>query len=258
MCRYYFVTGGSGAIGSSLVKSLLRSGHKVAFTYNKNEAVAKELSKEEVCLPLKWSMGEALLENTENRQIREGTVDKQAQSLIDSACTYFGIKSFDGFVATAGVSYRGLFQEADFHQWEEIFKVNVISNALLARKLIGRMISAEKAGSIIFTSSIWGGKGGSMESLYSASKGAIESLTKALAKELGPSGIRVNAVAPGFINSNMNSWMREEEKDMIKERIPLGYIGSASEVTSIMQFLLSEKSSYITGQIIGVDGGGFE
>jgi len=112
-----------------------------------------------------------------------------------------------------------------------------------------------KRGNIINISSMWGNLGASCEVLYSSSKGAINSFTKSLAKEVAPSNIRVNAVAPGVINTDMNAWLSKEEREELISEIPLGRLGNGEEVAKVVVFLASEDSSYVTGQIINVDGG---
>ena len=135
-----------------------------------------------------------------------------------------------------------------------MFAVHVDGAFYCTQALLPAMISA-KNGKIIFISSMWGQVGGSCEVHYSAAKGALQAMSQALAKELGPSGIRVNCVAPGFIQTAMNSQFDTETVNMLKEETPLGILGEAQDVADLVYFLASEEAKFITGQIIGCNGG---
>jgi 3-oxoacyl-[acyl-carrier protein] reductase len=162
--------------------------------------------------------------------------------------------SLDVLVNNAGISRAGLFQDmkdCDFHQ---ILGCNLFSVLNCSHKAIPLLLS-NGGGSIINISSIWGEKGASCEAVYSASKGGVNSFTKALAKELGPSNIRVNAISCGFINTDMNSGFSAEERKNIVENISLLREGQAEDIAETAFFLAGERAGYITGQIVGVDGG---
>ncbi len=136
----------------------------------------------------------------------------------------------------------------------DIFGINVLGAMYLSKEAIPHMLSKGK-GNIINISSIWGEAGASCEVLYSSTKGAINLFTKSLAKELAPMGIRVNAIAPGVIDTEMNSFLSKDEREELEEEIPFGRFGSTSEVAKMVTFLCSDKCEYLTGQIIKIDGG---
>lgn len=160
----------------------------------------------------------------------------------------------DILVNNAGVSHIGLFMDAAKEDFEKVINTNLLGAMYLTKHALSDMIS-RKNGNIINISSMWGEVGSSCEVLYSSTKGALNSFTKALAKEVAPSNVRVNCIAPGVINTNMNSFLGEEEKKALEEEIPLGRFGNPSEIGKLAVFLASEDSSYVTGQIIRADGG---
>ena len=154
----------------------------------------------------------------------------------------------------AGISNLGLFMDYSLDDIDNLINVNLTGTMKLTNALFD-LIREGKNQSIINISSIWGNVGASCEVLYSASKGGINLFTKALAKEVASLGIRVNAVAPGVINTKMNSWLKDEEKKDLEDEIPLNRFGETSEISKVVAFLCSDDSSYLTGQIITVDGG---
>lgn len=167
------------------------------------------------------------------------------------------IKKFGGIdilVNNAGISYIGLFNTMREKQWKNVMENNFYSVLNCSHLALKYMVPKHR-GNIINISSMWGEKGASCEAVYSASKGAVNSFTKALAKELAPSNIRVNAISCGAIDTDMNSFLSEEEKQTLCEEIPMGKFGTANDVAETALFLAEDKSGYITGQIIGVDGG---
>ncbi len=163
------------------------------------------------------------------------------------------IDELDVLVNNAGISYIGLVTDMSDDEWNSVISVNLNSAFYMCKNAIPLMLS-KKAGKIINISSIWGERGASMEVAYSASKGGLNAFTKALAKELAPSNIQVNAIACGLIDTDMNSHFSQEEIESIIEEIPADRIGKPEEVAEIV-LKLSEGSKYLTGQIIGFDGG---
>lgn len=162
--------------------------------------------------------------------------------------------SIDVLISNAGIAVSGLAQNFRYQDYRDVMDTNFGGLFNLASAVIPCMVRQGK-GVILATSSMWGQTGASCEALYSASKGAVDSYIKALAKELGPSGIRVNAVSPGAIDTDMMSCYDDETKQVICDDTPLGKLGSPNEIAEVMYFLQSDKASFITGQIIGANGG---
>ena len=160
----------------------------------------------------------------------------------------------DLLVNNAGISYVGLLQDMDPADWYRVISTNLTSVFNLSHLALPGMIR-QHAGSIINISSIWGKTGASMEVAYSASKGGVDAFTRALAREVAPSGIRVNAVACGVIDTAMNAHLDLQEKADLADEIGLGRFGAPEEIAAVVRFLASEEASYITGQIIIADGG---
>ncbi len=236
-----FISGGSRGIGAACVRKFASEGWRVAFTYNENKAAAEELAAEfkEAVFPIHMD-----LKNPET-----------AEAVVGEAKTMMGIGGFDAAVINAGVSRSGTIDGMDIEYLEEVLDVNLRGAIYTARAVAPDMIG-NKSGSIVFVSSMWGASGASYESIYSATKGGVDSLTKSLAKELGPSGIRVNAVAPGVIDTDMNKGYTEEEIGVLCDMTPLGRMGRPEEIAEVVYFLADDcASSFVTGQIIGVDGG---
>jgi len=160
----------------------------------------------------------------------------------------------DVLISNAGIAHSGLAQDMSYSDYRDIIDTNFGGLFNLTNAVIPNMVS-QKSGVILAVSSMWGQTGASCEALYSASKGAVDSYVKALAKELGPSGIRVNAVSPGAIETDMMSCFSDEDKRAISEDTPEGRLGNPEEVAEVLYFLQSDKASFITGQIVGVNGG---
>ena len=158
----------------------------------------------------------------------------------------------DILINNAGISYIGLLQDMSFEDWNKVLSTNLTSAFLMSKYVIPEMLK-KQSGHIINISSVWGNIGASMEVAYSASKGGINSFTKALAKELAPSNISVNAISPGFIDTDMNRVFEKDELEVIFEEIPMGRAGKTSEVAELIYKIA--MSDYITGQIITIDGG---
>ncbi len=237
MSKTVLVTGASRGIGSAIAKLFYENGYNVAINYNNSEENAKKLTE---LLP-----GSLLL---------KGDVSKEqdAIAMVEEAVSHFG--KIDVLINNAGISQTGLLQDTLLSDWERLFSVNVTGTFLMSKYASKNMI-ANHSGKIINISSIWGISGASCESCYSASKGAVIAFTKALAKELGTSGITVNCIAPGFIDTDMNKNISPEDTQAFANETPLGRIGSPLEVAKAALFLASENADFITGQILGVDGG---
>lgn len=227
-----FVTGGSGGIGSAVCRELARAGYFVIVGYSSSAEKAEMLAAE-----------------IDGKAVK---VDLSDSASIISAAEKIG--EIDLLVNNAGVSEIDLFTAVSLENRLRIMNVNLIGAMELTRLLLPSMIN-KKSGCIINISSMWGEVGASCEVDYSSSKAGLIGFTKALAKEVAPSGIRVNCVSPGFIMTEMNNRFSAEDLELIREEIPLGIFGEPRHIADTVAFLASERAEYITGQIIGVNGG---
>lgn len=256
-----FITGGSGGIGRACVRLLASQGYKVAFTYNKNEKAAKKLIEElsgvdaqsVSALRADARCGDSVAPSVcaFGADVRDS---ESVEKAVSEGARLLGVKGFDCAVLAAGISQIEPFDLSKGDHWKDLMEVNVTGSANAIWSIMPHMIS-EKNGAIVLLSSIWGQIGASCEVGYSASKGAVEAMCKGLSKELGPSNIRVNCVAPGLIETEMNSGVPEEVLKSFVEDLSLGRIGKPEEVAEVVGFLLSDHSSYVTGQVIRIDGG---
>ena len=176
----------------------------------------------------------------------------EAKKLIDYAVSVFG--NVDILINNAGIAEQKLFTDISFDDWNRIISVD-LSGCFNCSKAITPFFVHQHSGSIVNISSVWGIVGASCEVHYSAAKSGVIGMTKALAKELGPSGIRVNCIAPGVINTEMNGHLSNDTLCSLADDTPLCRIGDPSEVAEAVLFLASDKASYITGQVLSVDGG---
>ena len=175
-------------------------------------------------------------------------------SAIKNARTYFGIKSFDVVICNAGIGVSSLVTDMDADEVEELIGINMTGSILTAKAALADMIP-EKRGNIIIMSSILGRRAGSCEAVYSASKAGLIGFGRSLAAEVGPSGIRVNVIAPGVIDTDMCANFNEEAREMLCGETPLGRFGTAEEIANVAYFIAGDEASFITGQVIGADGG---
>ncbi|HEY8892179.1 MAG TPA: SDR family oxidoreductase [Clostridium sp.] len=235
------VTGASRGIGKGIALELAKAGACVVINYRSNEEAAEKTFQEirdlgSYALKIKGDVS-----NYEfSKEMIKTTVDK--------------LGKIDILINNAGISKVGLFMDATPDEWDNIINVNLKGTINCSHNAMQEMIK-QKSGSIINISSMWGNVGASCEVVYSASKGAINAFTKALAKELAPSNIRVNAIAPGVIDTEMNDWLSSDERKALVNEIPMMKFGEVSDVGMLVTFLASEKSKYITGQVITIDGG---
>lgn len=231
------ITGASRGIGKAIAKAFAENGYDLIITCkdSRDELFAlSESLEEDFHISVKTFVGDIA-----NPEI--------VTKLFDN------IDHLDVLINNAGISYIGLLSDMSFEEWDNVISTNLSSAFYLCKMAVPLMLQ-EKSGKIINISSIWGEKGASMEVAYSASKGGLNSFTKALAKELAPSNIQVNAVACGLIDTDMNSHFSAEEIDSIIEEIPADRIGKPEEVASLV-LQLCTGNKYLTGQIIGLDGG---
>lgn len=234
------VTGASGGIGKEIVKTLAKKNTRLILLYNTNSTEVESLKNnlEKTCEIVVYKCN---LTNAEN-------IEKMVNHIIKH------FKNIDVLVNCAGISKLQQIQDTTEQDYYEVMDTNFKSVVLLTALVSKNMIS-NKSGNIVNISSMWGKVGASMESLYSASKGAMNAFTLSLAKELGPSNINVNAICPGLIDTKMNQCLSKETIDSIIEETPLLRIGKPKDVANLVEFLISNKASFITGQIITIDGG---
>lgn len=230
------IVGGSRGIGSAMVSAFCDAGYSVAFTYRNSEEEARALAASTGALPLR--------------------ADSESESEINAAVARVAseLGGIDVLVNNAAVSSFSLVSDLTLAEWNRTFAVNVTAPFLYTKAVLPRMIS-KKRGRIINVSSIWGITGSSCEVHYSASKAALIGMTKALAKELGPSGITVNAIAPGMIDTEMNAALSAEDKKAFCEETPLMRMGLPREIADAALFLASDAAAFITGDVLNVSGG---
>ena len=224
------VTGGSRGIGAATVRLLTARGDDVAFLYAKSDAAAAALSRE-----------------TGARAIRADVADGEA---VRAAFREIG--AVQGLINCAGIAHQGLISQITEEEWDRLFAVNVRGVYHCVNAALPSMLH-EQAGSIVNVASMWGQVGASCEVCYSATKGAVIAMTKALAKELGPSGIRVNCVAPGVIETDMLACYDREVLEELAQETPLGRNGTPEDVAKAIVQLLD--APFVTGQVLGVSGG---
>ena len=230
------VTGGSRGIGREIVKMFSGAGYKVAFTYVASTELAQRLAEETGALAIK----------------ADSAIEEEVLAAVKTVEEVFG--GIDCLINNAAVSSFSLFGDVTLGNWQKMLDVNLNGAFLYAREASRGMI-ARHGGRVINISSMWGITGASCEVAYSTSKAAVNGMTKSLAKELGPSGITVNAIAPGLIDTDMNSGLSEEDLRAVIDDTPLMRIGPPEDVASLALFLAGESASFITGQIISVNGG---
>ncbi len=235
------ITGGSRGIGRAAARLFAERGWNVAIGYAVHRSEAAALAEE-----LRSLGAEAGIYRADVRSGEE--VDRMAADVIRR----FG--RIDAGVACAGTADSRLLQDVDEETYENIMETNLGGAFRLCRALLPGMI-ARKAGSLVLVSSMWGQTGGACEAVYSAAKAGVIGLCRALAKEEGPSGIRVNCVAPGVILTDMTKPLGEETLASLAEDTPLGRNGTAAEVAEAIWYLATEASSFVTGQVLGVNGG---
>lgn len=230
------ITGGSRGIGEAMVRLYADQGWRVAFTYLNSDEKAQSLSRESGALALRC----------------DAKSEAETSVMAEQVLRQFG--HLDALICNAGISYTGLLQDMTVSQWDELFAVHVRGAFLATRAFLPGMISRQN-GSILYVSSMWGQVGASCEAAYSACKAALIGLGKALAKEAGPSGVRVNCLCPGVIQTDMLRAYSQAELQILADDTPLCRLGTPLDVARAAFFLSSQDASFITGQVLGVNGG---
>lgn len=230
------VTGASGGIGSEIATELANKGFRVIVHSNTNFDSAKKIADEIGSVAYSCDISDEVA----------------VCDMIDSIEELYG--GVDVLVNNAGIALQKMLCDTTQEDWDRIFSVNMKGMFLVTKYAMDSMVK-NKFGRIINISSIWGETGGSCEVAYSASKAGVIGFTKALAKELSLSGITVNCITPGVIDTKMNAHLSKEDMKNLADEIPVGRVGKPAEVASLVSYLASDESSYITGQVIGVNGG---
>ena len=230
------ITGGSRGIGKSMVELFREKGYQVAFTYKNSENDAKSLAEKTNSLAIK----------------ADSAVAEDITRAVLLTREAFG--EIDCLINNAAISSFSLLSDLSVEEWNETVAVNLTAPFLYCKAVIPEMVS-RKSGRIINISSMWGLVGSSCEAHYSATKAGLIGLTKALAKELGPSGITVNAIAPGVIATEMNSRLSKEDVASLCDETPLMRMGKPEEVSAAALYLASDEASFITGEVLNISGG---
>ena len=243
MNRNVFLTGGSRGIGAAAVLALARAGYNVAFTYNAHPeaaesvlAQARELAPAGAFLALRADAGNSA----------------QVCAAVAEAEREFG--GLQVLVCNAGIAQQKLFTDTTDEDWRRMMAVDLDGAFYACRAVLPGMIR-QKYGRILLISSMWGQTGGSCEVAYSAAKAGLIGLGKALAKEEGPSGVTVNVIAPGVIDTDMMASFTDEDRAALAEETPVERLGTAEDIARTIVFLADEAAGYITGQVIGINGG---
>lgn len=237
------ITGASKGIGKATAIRFAREGYAVAINYNNSKEQALSLEQSLIKDGMTAKAFKADVGNT-----------SEVKQMFDDVKNYFGAPKI--LINNAGISQQKLFCDITDDDWNKMINVNLTGVFNCCKQAVPSMIS-NHAGKIINVSSIWGVTGGSCEVHYSAAKAGVIGLTKALAKELAPSGITVNCVAPGAIETDMNNEISQEGMEMFAEETPLGRIGRPEEIAECILFMASEKANFVTGHVFNINGGYF-
>lgn len=237
MGKNVFIVGASGDIGRAIAKKLANENYQLLLHYHRNQEAIHNLTKE--------LNPEQVLAVVQGDLTNQKDIERMLEEIV------FPV---DIIVFASGIAHYGLFQDLSIDTIEKMLMIHVQAPLFITKHFLPEMIQRQ-SGNIIFITSVWGHVGASFEVLYSTVKGAQNSFIKSLAKEVAPSGIIVNGVSPGFIDTKINSHLHEDEKEALISDIPMQRSGTVEEVAHVVHFLCDEKTTYIQGEIIHVTGG---
>lgn len=240
MNKLALVTGGAKGIGEEICRQLALKGYRLAINYNSSFDEANALKKE--------------LSRITDVEIFKADVSSSQQVDEMFSAVEESLGCVDVLVNNAGIAQQSLFTDITDEMWQKMLGVNLTGAFNCCRRALPYMIN-KKSGSIMNIASMWGEVGASMEVHYSAAKAGLIGLTKALAKEVGLSGVRVNAVSPGVVLTDMMSAFTEEDKNILKDETPLNRLGTPEDIAKAVCFLVSDDAGFITGQVLSVNGG---
>lgn len=229
------ITGGARGIGAQMVRYFTAQGWRVMFCYKSNREKAEKLSQETGALAVCCDVRD----------------EAQVKAMMTEAIAAF--KHLDALICNAGAAWTGLTEEMPTADYENLCDTNLRGTFLCVREALPYLRDAR--GNIVLISSMWGNVGASCETVYSATKAGLQCMARSLAKEVGPSGVRVNCVAPGTVDTDMMACYSEADKRSLAEETPLGRLCTAQDVAYAAEFLLSDRAAFITGQTLTVDGG---
>ena len=229
------ITGGARGIGAHMVRCFANQGYRVAFCYRANEEAALQLSKETGALAVRCDVRD----------------EAQVKAFVAEGVKTF--KHIDAVVINAGVAWAGLTEEMSAVDFDRVCDTNLRGAFLCMREALPYL--RDTKGAAVLISSMWGVVGASCETAYAATKAAVQSMARSLAKEVGPSGVRINCIAPGAVDTDMMKDYSEEDKRALAEETPLGRLATCEDIAQAAGFLLSDNASFITGQTLVVDGG---
>jgi len=229
------ITGGARGIGAHMVRYFVKEGWRVAFCYRSSCEKAEELQSETGALAIKCDVRD----------------EAQVKHFVTEMVKVF--RHIDALVVNAGVAWAGLTEDMSTEEYETVCDTNLRGAFLCVREVLPHL--RDSKGAVVLVSSMWGMVGASCETVYSATKAAVQMMARSLAKEVGPSGVRVNCVAPGAVDTDMMACYSEEDKRALAEDTPLGRIATCEDIAQAADFLISGKAAFITGQTLVVDGG---
>ena len=229
------ITGGTRGIGAHMVRHFVKEGWRVAFCYRSSDEKAKALQAETDALAIQCDVRD----------------EAQVKAFVQTAAEKF--RHIDALIVNAGTAWTGLTEDMPLDAYETVCDTNLRGAFLCVREALPHL--RESKGAVVMISSMWGMVGASCETVYSATKAAVQMMARSLAKEVGPSGVRVNCVAPGAVDTDMMACYSEEDKRVLAEDTPLGRIATCEDIVQAADFLISGKAAFITGQTLVVDGG---